>query len=252
MDGEVAGRIEEIVSKASYKADMEGKLTNKLLVKEITRFLQGPPVDIHLTDDLKMQTGYHEFGGHTLPAYAIGLEPILVSIEPAADGTVGKSFHRHSKSIPPASSKYYFADAVTRMGSTAVYLEFEKSMEEGRMNDLTNATSSALDLLALKNPMIKMAIGREGTYLSRGLFSEDNRKEIEGEVEKIKNEALKIAQDIIKNYRNEISAFIKEHLLNNEIMVRTDIIDILHKMGVQPGQYYEVMCKTLDRLSYLV
>ena len=252
MDGVVAGRVEEIVSKASYKADLEGGLTNKQLVKEITRFLQGPPVDTYLTEDMKIQTGYHEFGGHTLPAYAVGLEPILVTIEPSADGSYGKSFHRHSERIPPASAKYYFADVITRMGSTAVYHELETSVEEGRMNDLTGATRSALDLYARKNPMVNMSIGREGTYLSEGLFSEENKVELENELEKIKNAALDIAKEIVDNYTNEIKAFTTERLVKEEIMVRSEILAALHEMGIEPGRYYELMCKTLEKIGYLV
>ena len=244
MEGTVAGRVEEIVSKASYKGDMKGGLTNKLLVKEISRFLQGPPVDIYLTDDMKMLTGFHEFGGHTLPAYAVGLEPILVTIEPSADGSIGKSFHRHSKALPPSSAKYHFADVVTRMGSTAVYLELEQSIEEGRMNDLTRATRSALDLYAVKNPMVNLPVG-EGTYLSKGLFSEDNREEIEGETEKIKGAALEVAKDIVRNYKNEILAFTRDHLVKNEVMMRSEIIDVLKEMGVEPGRYYQKMCNSL-------
>ena len=240
------------MSKASYKVDMEGALTNKLLVKEIIRFLQGPPADVYLTDEMRVQTGYHEFGGHTLPAYAVGLEPILVTIEPSADGTFGKSFHRYSKVIPPSSARYYFADIVTMMGSTAVYEELEQSKEEGRMSDLTSATRSALTLYAIKNPMVEMTVGREGTYLTEGLFSEENRKEIEEEIDKIKNAALDLVKEIVRNYQSEILAFTNEHLVKNEIMVRSEIISTLKDMGVQPGQYYELLCESLEALGYPV
>jgi hypothetical protein len=251
MDGVVAGRVEEIVSKASYKGDMKGGLTNKLLVKEISRFIQGPPVDTYLTDDMKMLTGYHEFGGHTLTAYAVGLEPILVSIEPSADGSYGKSFHRHSLALPQSSAKYHFAEVVTRMGSTAVYLELEQSIEEGRMNDLTSATRVALELYSVKNPMVKLSVGK-GTYLSEGLFSEDNREEIEGEIEKIKGAALEVAKDIVRNYKDEIFAFTRDHLVKNEIMVRNEIMDVLKEMGVEPGCHYQKMCDSLNEIGYPV
>jgi ATP-dependent Zn protease len=252
MDGVVTGRIEEIVSKASYKADLAGGLTNKQLVREIIRFLQGPPADIHHTEEEKTQTGYHEFGGHTLPAYSVGLEPILVTIEPSADGTFGKSFHRHSDTIPQSSAKYHFADIITSMGSTAVYTELEKSKEEGRMSDLARATRTALNLYALKNPLVQMSVGREDTYLSLGLFSEENRVEIEAEIDKIKNAALKIAQEIIRDYEGEISTFTNDHLIKNEIMVRSEIIDVLKEMGVEPGRYYGKMCESLGKLGYPV
>jgi SpoVK/Ycf46/Vps4 family AAA+-type ATPase len=123
-DGVLAGKIEEIVSKASYKANVDvSKLTNKHLVMEIIRYLQGPPSDTYLTPEKKINIAYHEAGGHTIPAYAVGLEPILVTITPSADGTYGKNFHRHSDTVPPSSAKYYFADVITGMGSTAILQE---------------------------------------------------------------------------------------------------------------------------------
>lgn len=129
MEGVVSGKIEEIVSKASYKADINGSLTNKMLVKEIIRYLQGPPTDTSLKHNKKINVAYHEAGGHTLPAYAVGLEPILVTITPSSDGSYGRNFHRHSESIPPSSAKYHFANVITGMGSTAIYQALEKSKE---------------------------------------------------------------------------------------------------------------------------
>jgi len=252
MEGVVAGRLEEIVSKASYKAEIEGELTNKLLVREIIRFLQGPPTDIYHTEEMKLKTGYHEFGGHTLPAYLVGMEPILVTIEPSADGTFGKSFQRHSDKIPQSSAKYYFADIITSMGSTAVHIELENTLEQGRMSDLTSASRSALSLYALKNPMVMMSIGREDTYLSKGLFSDENRKEIEDEISAIKNRALEIAQDIVRRYKSEIITFTKEHLIKQEIMVRSEIMDTLKDLGVEQGTYYDKLCKSLENLGYPV
>ncbi|MBC8223235.1 AAA family ATPase [Candidatus Bathyarchaeota archaeon] len=252
-DGVLAGKIEEIVSKASYKADMdEGKLTNKHLVMEIIRYLQGPPSDTYLTHEKKINLAYHESGGHTFPAYAVGLEPILVTITPSADGTYGKNFHRHSETVPPSSAKFYFANVITGMGSTAIYQEMGKSREEGRMGDLTLSSKSALELYALKNPLVKMTLGSDDTYLSLGLFSEENRMEIEGEIQKIKDAALTIARNIIRNYRDEITTFAEAHLLEREIMVRSEILQVLGELGVEPGHYHEQMCDRLKELEYPV
>jgi len=252
-DGVLAGKIEEVVSKASYKADVAGgRLTNKHLVMEVIRYLQGPPSDTYLTHEKKLDVAYHEAGGHTLPAYAVGLEPILVTITPSADGTYGKNFHRHSDTVPPASAKYLFANVITGMGSTAIYQETGKSREEGRMGDLTRSSKSALDLYALKNPMVKLSLGSDETYLSLGLFSDENRMEIEGEIGKIKDAALAIAGDIIREYRDGITAFAEEHLLKREIMVRSEILQVLGELGVEPGHYYERMCDALSELGYPV
>ncbi len=248
----VAGKVKEIVSRSSYKAGMEGELTDKLMVREIKRFLHGPPVDVSLTDDVKIQTGYHEFGGHTLPAYAVGLEPILVTIEPSADGIIGKSLHRPSKNTPASSSKYFFANAITLMGSTAVYDELNRGTEEGRLNDLVNAARSALDLYVLKKPKLRMRVRRGDTYFSRGLSSEESKEEIEGEIEKIKDKALALAKDIVRAYKNEIETFVEKHLFHNETMIRREIIATLKDLGVEPGTFYKPMCEALNALDYLV
>ena len=245
-------KTRKFLKRQRLTAEIEGELTNKLLVREIIRFLQGPPTDIYHTEEMKLKTGYHEFGGHTLPAYLVGMEPILVTIEPSADGTFGKSFERHSDKIPQSSAKYYFADIITSMGSTAVHTELENTLEQGRMSDLTSASRSALSLYALKNPMVMMSIGREDTYLSKGLFSDENRKEIEDEISVIKNRALEIAQDIVRRYKNEIITFTKEHLIKQEIMVRSEIMDTLKDMGVEQGTYYDKLCKSLENLGYPV
>ena len=251
-NGIVAGKVKEIVSRSSYKSSIEGKLTNKIIVREITRFLHGPPVDISLTEDDKIQTGYHEFGGHTLPAYLVGLEPILVTIEPSADGTIGKSLHRPSESVQSSSSKYFFANVITLMGSTAVYNELNKGREGGRSNDLFNAARTALDLYALKNPTIKMRVGWRGTYLTRGLPSEESKKEVEKEIENIKNKALAIAKDIVTHHKNEIETFVEDHLIHNETMIRKEIITILKELGVESGKFYRPMSEALNDLGYLV
>lgn len=250
MEGVVSGKIEEIVSKASYKSDINGGLTNKMLVTEIIRYLQGPPTDTSLKTEIKINVAYHEFGGHTLPAYAVGLEPILVTISPSSDGSYGRNFHRHSDSIPPSSAKYHFANVITGMGSTAIYQELEKSKEEGRMGDLTSSSQSALSLYALKNPMVKMKIGDEDTYLSRGLFSDGNRVEIEEEIKKIKDSALEIARKIIIEYREEVTVVAENHLLEKEIMVRSDILGVFNELNIEPGKYYGEMCDALKELGY--
>jgi hypothetical protein len=138
------------------------------------------------------------------------------------------------------------------MGSTAIYQETGKSREEGRMGDLTRSSKSALDLYALKNPMVKLSLGSDETYLSLGLFSDENRMEIEGEIGKIKDAALAIAGDIIREYRDGITAFAEEHLLKREIMVRSEILQVLGELGVEPGHYYERMCDALSELGYPV
>ena len=54
------------------------------------------------------------------------------------------------------------------------------------------------------------------------------------------------------NYRDEITTFAEEHLLKREIMVRSEILQVLRELGVEPGQHYEQLCDTLRELEYPV
>jgi len=63
---------------------------------------------------------------------------------------------------------------------------------------------------------------------------------------------LDLVKEIVRNYQSEILAFTNEHLVKNEIMVRSEIISTLKDMRVQPGQYYELLCESLEALGYPV
>ncbi len=95
-------------------------------------------------------------------------------------------------------------------------------------------------------------LGSEETYLSLGLFSDANRMETEGEIQKIKDAALGIARDIIRDYKDQITVFAEEHLIKQEIMVRSEILQTLTGLGVEPGKYHQQMCDTLKELDYPV
>jgi hypothetical protein len=92
----------------------------------------------------------------------------------------------------------------------------------------------------------------DDTYLSKGLFSDENRVEIEKEIKKIKDSALDIARKIITKYENEIVEFTENHLVKKEIMVRSEILDVFNSLNVEPGVFYDEMCIALKKLDYPV
>ncbi|MBC8463123.1 hypothetical protein H8D76_02075 [Candidatus Bathyarchaeota archaeon] len=120
------------------------------------------------------------------------------------------------------------------------------------MSDLTGSSKSALSLYALKNPMVKMRIGEDDTYLSRGLFSDENRVEIEDEIKRLKVSALEIAREIITEYHDQVVDFTENQLVKKEIMVRSEILEALSELNIEPGKYYDVMCQALKKLDYPV
>lgn len=93
---------------------------------------------------------------------------------------------------------------------------------------------------------------REETYLTKGILSEKSKTEVEEEIEEIKKEALGLATEMIRNYKDVISTFVEDHLINKETMVRSEIITTINGMDVKPGSYYEHLCKTLEKLGFLV
>jgi len=99
---------------------------------------------------------------------------------------------------------------------------------------------------------VKMNMGEEDTYLSKGLFSDENRVEIEEEIKKIKDSALEIAREIITEYHDEVVEFTEQHLVKKEIMVRSEILDVFNELNVEPGKYYNRMCDALKKLDYPV
>lgn len=120
------------------------------------------------------------------------------------------------------------------------------------MGDLTSSSQSALSLYALKNPMVKMTMGEEDTYLSKGLFSDGNRVEIETEISRIKDSALEIAKKIIEEYREEVVILTEDYLVKKEIMVRSEILDAFKELNIEPGRFYGEMCAALNQLGYPV
>lgn len=246
--GEAAGSIETHISKAYYRGQGEG-FKNQEMVEEITRTLQGPPTDRAVTEDDKIDTGYHEFGGHVLPAYLAGLDPIMVSVKPSADGLNGKSIIRSSSRLKAGTTANAFANVVYSMGSTAVYAETERGKEEGRQNDLESAVQSAINLYALDNPIVKLNM-QDGNYLAEGIASQELRSDLEDSVGEIRSEALDLSSEMVREHDEEIGDFVENHLVPNDIAVRNDIFAYLERSGIEHGSYREEVQERVQGLGY--
>ena len=88
--------------------------------------------------------------------------------------------------------------------------------------------------------------------MTRGLPSDESKREVEEEIEKIKSMAFTIAKDIVKKYKDEIRTFVEDYLIHSETMVRKEIVTTLKDMGVEAGKFYQPMCDALKNdLGYI-
>ena len=253
-EGLNAGKIAEIVSDVAYRSRLNKKITNKLVIEEIIKALHGPSTtDILESEKELIKDGYHETS-HLVCAVRIGLQPILISIEPTVNA-LGEIQVVPSSKIPEGSSKHYFANVVHAMGSTAIYEELREGGEEGRESDLRDASTNALKLYFLKNPLPGIEIksssinGNEPYFLH---MSERKKEEMEDEVERILDTGKEMAREIIREYKNEIKEFVEDYLFPNRTLAGNEILDSFRDLGIIPGGDYDKFEKALKELGYLV
>jgi len=253
-EGLNAGKIAEITSDVAYRARLNRGISNKLVIEEIMKTLHGPSTsDVTESEEGLIKRGYHE-GAHLVTAVEVGLQPILISIEPVVNA-LGETQVVPSSKIPAGSSKYYFATVAHLMGSTAVYEELGKGGEEGREADLRDASVNAFRLCYFKIPFPWVEIN-SGSVKEKEPYifymSEQGKREIEEEVKRILTAGKEIASEIVRKYKNEIGEFVEEHLVPRGTLAGNEILEIFRDLGIPPGGEYEKFEKSLRELGYLV
>ncbi len=257
-EGLNAAKIAEIVSDVAYKSHAGQRVSNKLVIAEIIKTLRGPSTtDLVESEEERIEKGYHEGGGHLVTSVVIGLQPILVTVEPVV-GALGKTIVIPSPQIPRGSSKYYFANVISALGSTAVYEVMGRGGEEGRESDLRDAVKSALKLYSLKDPLptakAEDASGEEKwPYLF--FLSEEKKRETEKEVGRIMDGARKIASGIIREYKHEIEEFVEGYLVPKGTLAGNEILSVFRRLGIPVGgrnEFYRKLTETLKGWGYLV
>lgn len=212
------------------------------LIRSIEKVMIGPERRSHLlSDEEKKVTAYHE-GGHALLAsllpYADPVHKITIISRGHAAGytlklpTEERQFH---------TRKEFLDDITVSLGGYAAEVMMFDDLTTGPSNDLQVATGLAHDMVAKYGmsagigPIAFEASG--GVLLGRGGFierdySQDVAMRIDKEVEKIMNEGLRRARELILKHKHVLDAIAVE-LMRVETMERDEYEKILTLHGIK-------------------
>ena len=221
------------------------KVSQYDFIRSIEKVMIGPERRSHLlSEDEKKITAYHE-AGHALVAsllaYADPVHKIsIISRGHAAGYTLKlpieeRRFH---------TRKEFLDDITVSLGGYVAELMMFDDLTTGPSNDLQVATALAHDMVAkygMSSSIGPVAFEASGSVLvSRGGFidreySQDVAMRIDKEVEKIMNECLARANEILTKHRSILDAIALE-LVRVETMEREAYEKVLILHGVKPKQ----------------
>jgi cell division protease FtsH len=218
------------------------KVSQYDLIRSIEKVMIGPERRSHLlSEEEKKITAYHE-GGHALLAsllpYADPVHKITIISRGHAAGytlklpTEERQFH---------TRKEFLDDITVSLGGYAAEVLMFDDLTTGPSNDLQVATGLAHDMVAKYGmssglgPIAFEASG--GVLIGRGGFiekdySQDVAMRIDNEVEKIMNEGLRRAQELLTKHKQVLDAIAME-LIRVEVMERDEYEKILTLHGIK-------------------
>ncbi|OGZ08308.1 MAG: hypothetical protein A3D65_01075 [Candidatus Lloydbacteria bacterium RIFCSPHIGHO2_02_FULL_50_13] len=212
------------------------------LIRSIEKVMIGPERRSHLlSEEEKKITAYHE-GGHALLAsllpYADPVHKITIISRGHAAGytlklpTEERQFH---------TRREFLDDIVVSLGGYAAEVMMFDDLTTGPSNDLQVATALAHDMVAKYGmssglgPIAFEASG--GVLIARGGFiekdySQDVAMRIDKEVEKLMNEGLRRARELLTKHKPVLDAIAME-LIRVEAMERDEYEKILTLHGIK-------------------
>ncbi len=219
------------------------KVTQYDLIRSIEKVMIGPERKSHMLNiEEKKITAYHE-GGHallaSLLAYADPVHKIsIISRGHAAGYTLKlpieeRRFH---------TRKEFLDDIVVSLGGYVAELMMFDDLTTGPSNDLQVATGLARDMVSkygMSATMGPIAFEASGSILlGRGGFvdrdySQDVARRIDIEVEKIMNDSLVRAKELLVKYKHVLDAIALE-LIRVETMEREQYEKLLILHGISP------------------
>ncbi|OGZ08082.1 MAG: hypothetical protein A3C93_01855 [Candidatus Lloydbacteria bacterium RIFCSPHIGHO2_02_FULL_54_17] len=213
------------------------------LIRSIEKVMIGPERRSHLlSEEEKKITAYHE-GGHALLAsllpYADPVHKITIISRGHAAGytlklpTEERQFH---------TRKEFLDDIVVSLGGYAAEVMMFDDLTTGPSNDLQVATSLAHDMVAkygMSAGLGPIAFEASGGVLMVGRggfiekeYSQDVAMRIDKEVEKIMNEGLRQAKELLMKHKPVLDAIAME-LIRVEAMERDEYEKILTLHGIK-------------------
>ena len=233
-----------LMNEGAILAAREGrtKVSQFDLIRSIEKVMIGPERRSHLlSDEEKKIAAYHE-GGHALLAsllpYANPVHKISIISRGHAAGytlmlpTEERQFH---------TRKEFFDDITVSLGGYAAEVMMFDDLTTGPSSDLQVATGRAHDMVAkygMSSGLGPIAFEASGSILiGRGGFiekdySQDVAMRIDREVEKIMNEGLLRARELLTKHKHVLDAIATE-LMRVETMERDEYEKILTLHGIK-------------------
>ena len=240
--------LNNVMNEAAILAARENRqeIIQDDLLRSIEKVMLGPERKSHvLSEHEKKITAYHEIG-HALVASLIPeADPIhkvsIISRGHAAGYTLKLPFEDRKLN----SRKEFLADLAMSLGGyTAEKLVFD-DITTGAGNDIRVATALARDMVVrygMSDKIGPVAYDFSGPRIHQGEIisnenkvSEDRQKIIDEEVSRLMSEALKKAENILKENRQALDEMSAE-LIKRETLERKDFEDLLLLHGIRPKE----------------
>ena len=213
-----------------------GKVTYKDLSEAYDRVVFGLQSQIVLSEKEKEWTAYHE-SGHAIIAYLTHPtdDVIKASIIPHR-GALGYVGRRPKEEIYAPSREWFMANIKTFLGGyTAERIKF-KTTSSGVANDFNAALGLAHDMVC------RYGMGESGIlgsfdalnpalpYAQASLLSEETKRKIDNDVQKILTSCLAEVSEIL-NSENELLEYFAKELLQKSELEYDEIVEIFKKHG---------------------
>jgi cell division protease FtsH len=213
------------------------------LIRSIEKVMLGPERKSHLlTLKEKNIAAYHEAGHAIITSVLPHADPVhkvsVVSRGRAAGYTLKlPSEERH------LYSKLHFLDEIAAaLGGFAAEKVVFKDITTGAADDLSHATDIARSLImryGMSDKIGPVSLGEKSdlVFLGRELgternYSEDVAKEVDAEISKIMNNALKKAKEILVKHREALDKVAKI-LIEKETIERDEFEKIISEFGIK-------------------
>ncbi|MEI8339211.1 MAG: ATP-dependent zinc metalloprotease FtsH [bacterium] len=234
-----------LVNEAAILAARENrhKVSQFDLIRSIEKVMLGPERKSHLLSKREKElTAYHE-AGHAIVASVLPYADPVHKISIISRGrAAGYTLKLPNEDRKLQSKKEFLDDIAVSLGGYVAEKMTIGDLTTGPSNDLQVSTALARDMVTkygMSDKIGAMALEGEGgrTLFGRGVgdkdYSEKVGAEIDSEVSKIMSEALKRAQDVLKEHKKAFDAVAKK-LVEVETLERADYEKILIANGIVP------------------
>ncbi len=218
-----------------------GKITYKDLSEAYDRVVFGLQSQIVLSEKEKKWTAYHE-SGHAIVAYLTHPtdDVIKASIVPRR-GALGYVGHRPKEEMYAPSREWFIANIKTCLGGYAAEKAKFGTTSSGVSGDFDSALKLAHDMV------YRYGMGESGilgnfealnpslSYGQASPLSEETKRKIDGDVQKILKNCLNEVSEILNSEKELLEYFAKELLQKSELEY-DEIVEIFKRHGKERSQ----------------